>query len=358
MENASSQASSQVASAGLPPVVENESQLEEVMTTPTPALVQSVKGLGGDVILLGVAGKMGPTLARLVRRTLDAAQITARVIGVARFSDPAARRKLDEAGVETISADLLEAGVLEGLPDVPNVVYLVGRKFGATGNPALTWAVNTWLPARVAERYRQARIVALSTGNVYPLVPVSERGASESHPTGPIGEYAQSCLGRERMLEFMSERYGTRGAIIRLNYAIDLRYGVLLDLARKVWNGETIDVTMGHVNVIWQGDANAAILRAFEWCASPPFVLNLTGPEVASVRWLAEELGKRLDRPPVFRGLEASTALLSDASRSIELLGLPRVNLPRMIDWVAHWVKIGGPTLDKPTHFETRDGAF
>jgi len=343
---------------GLPDRIETEAELEDLMTTPSPALVASLAALEGDLIVLGVGGKMGPTLARLARRGLDEANARARVLGVARFSDPVVRDRLEAAGVETIAADLLEDDALAGLPDAPNVIYLAARKFGSTGDEPLTWAMNTYLPARVADRYRDARIVALSTGNVYPLTPIDGGGPTEEAPPGPIGEYAQSCLGRERMLTYFSQRFGTPVALIRLNYAIDLRYGVLLDIGRKVYEGRPIDLAMGHVNVIWQGDANRAILQSLVHCSSPPFVLNLTGPKTVSVRAAAERFGERLQRSPVFSGSEAPTALLSDASRYVALMGPPAVEVDRMIDWIAHWIQLGGATLAKPTHFETRDGRF
>ncbi len=342
----------------LPARIETEDQLEDVMTTPSPALVESMASLPGDLIILGVGGKMGPTLARLARRALDQADRRRRVIGVARFSNPRVRTQLESAGVETITADLLEPGALASLPNAPNVIYLAARKFGSTGNEPFTWAMNTYLPACVADRYRDARIVALSTGNVYPLTPAEGGGPNEDHPPDPVGEYAQSCLGRERMFQYFSQRHGTPVTLIRLNYAIDLRYGVLLDIATKVYTGEAVDLSMGHVNVIWQGDANTAILRSLSYCASPPFILNLTGPQILSVRQLALQFGQHLQREPIFEGSEAPAALLSDASRYARLMGPPRVPLERMIDWVAHWVRIGGPVLDKPTHFQVRDGKF
>jgi nucleoside-diphosphate-sugar epimerase len=342
----------------LPDRIETEAQLEDVMTAPSPALVEALSGLGGDLLILGVGGKMGPTLARLARRGLDEAGSGSRVIGVARFTNPAARGGLHAAGVETVAADLLDDDALARLPDASHVVYLAARKFGSTGDEPLTWAMNTYLPARVAQRYREARIVALSTGNVYPLTPVASGGPTEDEPPGPVGEYAQSCLGRERMFSYFSRCYGTPVSLIRLNYAIDLRYGVLFDIASKVHDGVPVDLTMGYANVIWQGDANTAILRSFARCASPPFLLNLTGLDTLSVRWIADQFGDRFSRPATFTGTEQPTALLSNASRYARLLGGPAVPIAAMIDWVAHWVRIGGPTLNKPTHFGTRDGRF
>ena len=344
--------------ATLPDVITSEEHLDDVLTEPTDEVVQALADAAGDVLILGVGGKMGPTLAHLARRAMEQGGLTGRVIGVSRFSEPSIERRLRDAGIETISCDLLDEGALNDLPDAPNVILMAGRKFGSTGAEALTWAMNTYLPGQVARRYRHSRLVVFSTGNVYPLVPVTSGGATEDHRVDPVGEYAQSCLGRERMFQYFSERHGTPVTILRLNYAIDLRYGILLDVAQNVWAGEPIDLTMGNVNVIWQGDANRVVLRSLGVCSSPPRVLNLTGPETVSVRHLALRFGDLLGRTPVFVGEEAATALLSNASRSHALFGYPSVSLEHMIRWVAHWVKEGGRALGKPTHFQARDGNF
>jgi len=342
----------------LPARIETPEQLDEVMTAPTPEVIESMRACPGDLLILGVAGKMGPTLAVLARRAMDAAGVPGEVIGVARFSDPQLRGRLESRGIRTISADLLDPAAVGRLPEAPHVVFMAGRKFGSTGDEPLTWAMNVLVPARVAERFGRSRIVALSTGNVYPLTPADGRGPAEDDPVGPVGEYAQSCLGRERVFQYFSARLGTPAVLVRLNYAIDLRYGVLTDIAGRVASGRPVDLTMGRVNVIWQGDANAAILRCLTHCASPPLVLNLTGPESHRVRDLAGELGRRLDRRPVFSGQESPDALLSCAERYVRMFGPPRVSIGQMLDWVAHWTRIGGPTLGKPTHFEARDGRF
>jgi nucleoside-diphosphate-sugar epimerase len=328
--------------------------LESFLATPSPALVAEMQAIDGDLVILGVAGKMGPTLARLAKNATP----SRRVIGVARFSEPAVRERLEAWGVETIACDLLDRAAIAALPDAPNLVFAAGHKFGASGNTPLTWAMNTWVPSVVAERYKASRIVAFSTGNVYPLTRVGGAAPTEASPVGPVGEYAQSCLGRERMFEYFSQRYGTPGRIFRLNYAIDMRYGVLFDIASKVKKGEPVDVTMGHVNVIWQGDANEQVLRCLGRCTTPATPLNCTGLEALPVRALAGELGTRLGVEAKIVGREAETALLSDASEAARLFGPPSVPIGTMLDWVADWVASGGASLGKPTKFEVRDGTF
>jgi nucleoside-diphosphate-sugar epimerase len=344
---------------GYSDVISAEAELDDLLTTPTDEVIQALAGVEGDLLILGVGGKMGPTLARLAIRAIEKGHLGRRVIGVSRFSTPEVQRGLRAAGVETIGCDLLDDDALNRLPDVANVIFMAGRKFGSTGAESLTWAMNAYLPARVARRYRDSRLVVFSTGNVYPLVPVASGGATEDDPPGPVGEYAQSCLGRERLVEHFSRQHGTPAVIVRLNYAIDLRYGVLLDVAQKVWAGQPIDVRMGNVNVIWQGDANRAVLRCLPLAASPPPVLNLTGPETVSIRQVAQRVATLLGRPaPEIVGEEAPTALLSNAARAHARFGYPSVSLDQMLRWVAHWVEIGGPVLGKPTHFEERAGRF
>jgi len=339
-------------------MIANEQQLEGLLSEPSDNDVRAMAELEGDLLILGVAGKMGPSLAKRAVRAAKRASLKKRIIGVARFSDPDIRQELETAGIETISADLLESGSVAKLPDAQNVLYMAARKFGSTGAEYLTWAMNTLLPALVAERFAGSRIVAFSTGNVYPLVPVTQSGATEATPVEPVGEYAQSALGRERMFEYFSRKNGTPVMLLRLNYAIDLRYGVLLDIGQKVFERHPIDLSMGHVNVIWQGDANSVALRSFKLCQSPPAVLNITGPETVSVRWLARRFGERFGIEPTLQGTEAATALLSNAGRCHTLFGYPSVTVEQMIDWVADWIGMGGNTLSKPTHFETRDGRF
>jgi len=335
-----------------------EAELEELLSRPNARDVAFMRELEGDLLILGAGGKMGPSLARRARRAAGEAGVSKHIIAVARFSKPSLRDELEQAGVKTLAADLLEEDQLAALPDVPNVIFMAARKFGTTGNEYLTWALNCYLPARVAERFHRSRIVAFSTGNVYPLTPIAHGGPSESFPTAPVGEYAQSALARERLFEYFSARYGTPVTLLRLNYAIDLRYGVLRDIGQKVFERRPVNLAMGMVNVIWQGDANSVCLRAFGLCQSPPAVLNLTGPETLSVRALALRFGELLGVEPVFEGAEGQTALLSNAARCQALLGYPEVSVEQMILWVADWLRMGGVAWNKPTHFEVRDGKF
>jgi nucleoside-diphosphate-sugar epimerase len=328
--------------------------LEEVMTAPSPALVDALRTVPGDLMVLGVGGKMGPTLARLARRAAP----PRRVIGVARFSQPGLRATLERAGIECIAADLLERDQLAALPDAPNVVFMAGRKFGSLGSEWLTWAMNAHVPALVAERFARSRIVAFSTACVYPFVAVDGPGADEHAPlTPPPGEYAASCVARERLFEHFSRRFGTPGRLIRLSYAIDMRYGVLHDIARKLLARAPIDLTMGHANVIWQGDANDWALRALAHCTHPTSGLNVSGPAVR-IRDLAEGLARRLGVAPQFSGREAGTAWLVDTGAAQRLFGPPAVSIETLLDWTADWVARGLPSLDKPTHYEARDGSY
>ena len=330
-------------------------ELEEFMTRPSPELAADLARAAGDVLVLGAGGKMGPTLARMAKRAAPAR----RVIGVARFSERGLREKLEAQGIECIACDLLERESLAQLPRAPNVIFMAGHKFGADDNASLTWAMNVALPFMAAEAFRDSRIVAFSTACVYPYAAVDGRGADEATPTTPpAGDYANSCVGRERAFDYGSRRYGTPGRLLRLEYAIDMRYGVLHDVGAKVFAGQPVDVTMGHVNVIWQGDANEAALRLLAHCTTPAAPLNVSGTEVLSVRWLAGEFGRRFGKAPVVTGQEAPTAWLVDTRAARELLGAPRVPLSQMMDWQADWIARGGRSLGKPTHFETRDGKY
>ena len=343
----------------LPQRFEDVEALETFMSEPTPGLVADLASVDGDIMVLGVGGKMGPTLARMARRAAPGK----RVIGVARFSDPAVKAALERHGVQCIACDLLERSALERLPNVAdgvrNMVFMAGHKFGATGNASLTWMMNVGVPAMVAETFREMRIVAFSTACVYPFVPVDGPGADETTPAmPPAGDYANSCVGRERMFEYGSRKHGTPGRMVRLSYAIDMRYGVLYDVASQVHAGLPVDVTMGHADVIWQGDANEQALRLLAHCTTPATPINVTGPRHTSVRWLAAEFGRRFGREPLVTGQEAPTAWLEDTTQAQALFGPPRVPIETMIDWVADWVQRGGPSLGKPTHFSTRDGKY
>ena len=329
--------------------------LEAFLAQPTQALIADLAAVDGDILILGVGGKMGPTLARLARNAAP----DKRVIGVARFSDSKLQHTLESLDVETIKADLLDAEQVQSLPPIKNVIFMAGMKFGASSNQPQTWAMNVFCPSLVAQAFRDSRIIAFSTGNVYPLIDVLHQGALESTPPGPRGEYAQSCLGRERIFEYFSDQHDVPGRLLRLNYAIDLRYGVLHDLATRVKDGTPIDLSlMGHVNVIWQGDANAQALRALRYCTSPTSPLNISGPETLSIRWLAGELGERLGVVPRLAGVEAESAWLTNSAEANHLFGYPAVPLQTMLNWVADWVSRDMPSLNKPTRFEVRDGGF
>jgi nucleoside-diphosphate-sugar epimerase len=343
----------------LPRAFADVDALEDIMTAPSPELVADLARVPGDILVLGVGGKMGPTLARMARRAAP----EKRVIGVARFSDPALPQRLRDWGVEPIACDLLDRAALQRLPNardgVRNVVFMAGHKFGASGNPAFSWAMNVAVPFMVAEAFRDCRIVAFSTACVYPFVDVAGPGAPESMPTTPPpGDYATSCVGRERMFQYGSHAWGTPGRLVRLSYAIDLRYGVLRDVADAVFHGRPLDLSMGHADVIWQGDANEQSLRLLAHCTQPATALNVTGPAHTSIRWLAHEFGARFGRAPVLTGTESGTAWLVDTTEAQRLFGPPRVPLSAMIDWTADWVARGGASLGKPTHFEARDGRY
>ncbi len=342
----------------LPFTIETEGELDELLSKPTPETIRTVQELQGDILILGVGGKIGPTLARLVKRAIDEAGTDKRVIGVSRFSAHGVRDSLDKIGVETISCDLLEEEAYDKIPNVLNVIYMTGKKFGTNEDKPSTWAVNTYAPALAAERFKNSRIVVFSTGNVYPFVHINSGGATESTPPEPVGEYAQSCLGRERIFEYFCHRYGTKAVFLRLNYAIDLRYGVLLDVAQKVYRGIPIGMRMGYFNVIWQGDVNNIAVQSLKICENPPNILNVTGPEIISLEWLANKFGRIFGREPIFEKEHMDTALFSDASKCQRIFGHLSVTLDDMIRWVAHWVQIDGETLNKPTHFEVRNGRY
>ena len=341
-----------------PPAPRDDDELEDALSRPSAEVVDALRRSPGDVIVLGAGGKMGPSLTTMVRRAADALRDGRTVTAVSRFSSVTAAARLERAGVRVVRAELGDRDEIAKLPDAPNVIYMAGQKFGTHDLPSLTWAVNTLLPAMVAERYARSRIIAFSTGNVYAMSPATSGGSRESDPLTPIGEYANSCVGRERVLEHVSRTHGTPIAIIRLNYAVDLRYGVLVDIAHHIVAGEPVRVEMGYVNVIWQGDANAQAIQALTVAASPPVAINVTGPERLSVRETAMRLGELLGIAPRIVGTEAPDALLSDTTLARSLFGPPTVPADLLIEWVARWVARGGTRLAKATKFEVRDGRF
>ncbi|WP_163969688.1 NAD-dependent epimerase/dehydratase family protein [Oceanobacillus halotolerans] len=333
-------------------------ELNEIMTKPTSRLIQDMKKIEGDIMILGVGGKMGPSMAKLAKRAINEANVTKRVIGVSRFSSGTLKEELESCGIETIAADLLNDEELQSLPDVENIIFMAGKKFGTVGNEHQTWAMNAYLPGRVADKFPNANIVVFSSGNIYPFVDITKAGCIEETPTNPVGEYAQSCLGRERMFTYFSKQNNTPILLFRLSYAIDMRYGVLLEIAKQVYQEKPVDLTTGHVNVIWQGDANEYAIRSLLHCSTDPAILNITGPETISVRWVAEEFGRHFDKEVFFRNDEEQSALLNNASKAHKLFGYPSVPLQQMIEWTADWLKHDGEMIDKPTHFQERQGAF
>ncbi len=338
----------------LPETIADIAALDDLLCRPSQALIDDLQKVDGDIMILGVAGKMGPTLAGLAKAALP----HRRIIGVARFSDASAKAWLEARGIETLNCDLLDEAAIKALPKVKNIVFMAGRKFGADGDPSLTWAMNAHVPALVAQAFAQSRIVAFSTGCVYPFVPVNGNGADENLAPDPPGEYAQSCVGRERMFEYFSRQFATPGRLFRLNYAIDMRYGVLHDIATRILGGNPIDVSLGHVNFIWQGDASAQALRCLAHCDTPTSPINVSGHEILSVRDLAAKIGARLGRDPIIIGAEQPTAWLTDTSQAVKLFGRPIVDTERLIAWTADWVARAMPSLGKPTRYEVRDGRY
>jgi NAD-dependent epimerase/dehydratase family protein len=338
----------------LPNTIPDVAALDELLCRPSQALIEDLGKVDGDIMILGVAGKMGPTLAGLAKAALP----DRRIIGVARFSDASAKTWLESRGIETVSCDLLDEAAIKRLPKVSNIIFMAGRKFGAEGDLSLTWAMNAHVPALVAQAFAGSRIVAFSTGCVYPFVPVSGKGADEAVPPNPPGEYAQSCVGRERMFEYFSRKFKTPGRLFRLNYAIDMRYGVLHDIATKIVHGQPIDVSLGHVNFIWQGDASAQALRCLAYCDTPTSPINVSGPEILAVRDLAANLGNRLGRTPIIVGKEEPTAWITDTSQAVRMFDRPIVDSEKLIDWTADWIARSMPSLGKPTKYEVRDGRY
>lgn len=333
-------------------------ELDLKLSTPSRALIKDIEKINGDIIILGVGGKMGPSLAKLAMRAIKEAAVNKKVIGVSRFSESGLQEELENDGIETIALDLLEDDQLQSLPEVENVIYMAGKKFGTTGQEHFTWAMNAYLPGRVSEKFKNSRIVVFSSGNVYPFVPFGSGGATEEVSPNPYGEYAQSCLGRERIFQYFSHKNKTPMLIYRLNYAIDMRYGTLLEIAKMVQEEKEIDLTNGHMNVIWQGEANEIAIRSLLHCQSPAKILNVTGPETISVRWVASEFGKMLKKTPLFINEEAPNSLLNNASQCHKLFGYPKISLREMMEMTAEWVENNGKTINKPTHFQERSGRY
>jgi nucleoside-diphosphate-sugar epimerase len=333
-------------------------QIDSFLARPTPGVLDTMGRLSGDILVIGAGGKMGPTLCLMAHEALRAVGSSHRIRAVSRFSQPQSRKMLESRGIECIPCDLLDRAEVGELPDAQNILFLAGQKFGTKEGPEFTWAMNTLVPANVAERYSTSRVVAFSTGCVYSFSSVTGGGSCEEDPTQPIGDYANSCVGRERLFSYYARKSGLRATLLRLNYAIDFRYGVLIDIAQRVRSGQAIDVGTGHANVIWQGDACARAIQSLDLAASPAVPINITGPETISIRWLALEFGRRFGIDVAFTGTEATHAWLSSAAKSFALWGYPTVSLGEMIDWTVAWLQSGGQTLGKPTHFETRDGKF
>jgi nucleoside-diphosphate-sugar epimerase len=343
----------------MPKTIANETELDELLSRPSSQLIDMMKRLDGDIIVLGIAGKMGATLGMAAVRALKAAGVNKRVIGVSRFSDPTVRVTLEGHGIETIKRDLLDREAVGTLPQAKNVVYMAGRKFGTQGREEFTWATNVIAPDNVGHHFRESQIVVFSTGCVYPLVPVSTGGCTEADTSEPVGEYAQSCLGRERIFGYNSMAFGTPVCLMRLNYAVDLRYGVLHDIGQRVFESQPVDTSVSHFNVIWQGDANCQALLCLEHCTSPPTPINITGPETVSVRFAANQFAQSFGTTALFTGSEEGSRMyLSNAAKAAALFGRPSVSLSQMIEWQAHWIRSGGRSLDKPTHFDVADGRF
>jgi len=341
-----------------PDKIASEAILEELLSIPSAESVKMFAEIEGDIMFLGIGGKIGPSLARMALRACDQAGVEKRIIGVSLFESDQQRQKIEDMGIETIDGDLLDMDFIKSLPLAKNVFFLAGMKFGSEENISLTWAVNSYMPALIADHFKGSNIVAFSTGCVYPLVSVESGGSVETDRPEPLGEYAQSCLGRERMFEYGSKQNLTKVCLIRLNYSVELRYGVLVDIALKVKNQEPIDLSMGYFNVIWQGDMNDVVLRSLEICESPAKILNITGEEVLSVREVALEFGKLLNRTLEFINEESLTALLNNPGQALQLFGRPKVSTTQIIKWIAHWISEERDTLGKPTHYEVRNGKY
>lgn len=342
----------------LPDVIATETELDALLAQPYPELVELMRSLEGDVMILGIAGKMGLSLGAIAVNAIRESGVDRKVYGVSRFTDASAWNALEALSVIPLRCDLLDLDAVKALPRVTNIIFMAGRKFGTVGEEELTWAMNTLVPAHVCAYFSTSRIVAFSTGCVYPLISLAQGGSTELDAPDPVGEYAQSCLGRERMFSYFSRFRGIPTCLIRLNYALDLRYGVLHDLATTIWEERPVDRTVGYFNAIWQGDANNQALLALAMCSSPTSILNVTGPETISVIETAEALGKLLNKRVQFTGEPGDKAYLNDASLATRTFGPPRIQLEQILRWTADWVRRGGRTLGKPTHFEAADGRY
>lgn len=341
-----------------PEKITNEEQLEELLSRPGDELIKMFAKLDGDIIFLGINGKIGPTMSTMAKKAIEKAGVKKRIIGVDRQMNEDQVKYFKKAGIEILTGDMLDTKFINSLPEVKNVIFLAGMKFGSVDNLSLTWAINSYLPALVAEHFRKSRIVAFSTGCVYPLVPIKSGGSKETDMPDAIGEYAQSCLGRERMFEYGSNRHRTEVALIRLNYSVEMRYGVLVDIAQKVKNNQPVDLTMGYFNVIWQGDVNDFVLRSLGHTSSPAKVLNITGPEILSTKEVALKFGELFNVKPTLVGKEAPTALLSNSTEAYNLFGKPKMPIGKVIEWIGGWMNADKKLLGKPTHFEVRDGKY
>ncbi len=344
----------------LPNEIKDEEVLEELLSKPYPETVEDLKHIDGDFLVLGAGGKIGPSLVMMLARILEKIDPSRKIYAVSRFTRRSIVDKLSRyKNVEIIELDLSSRRAVDLLPEAKNIIYMIGRKFGTEEDPGLTWITNTYIPALVAERFSRSRYIIYSTGNVYPLVHISTGGSTEDSEVGPVGEYAWSALARERVMSYFIRRNkDSSGVIVRLNYACELRYGVLVDIALKVYKGEPIDLSTNYVNVIWQGDANNYVLRSLKLASNPPTIINLTGPEIVSVKWVAEEFGKRFNKKPFYTGEAMDTALLNNASRIFSYFGYPRVPLMKMIDWISKWILAGKTVYNLPTHYEVRTGKF
>ena len=343
----------------LPAFIASENELEDFLSTPSEALIEDLSAVDGDIMILGAGGKMGPSMAKLAMRAVREGGLKKKVYAVNRsFREEHLRKQMEELGIQIVKCDFLEDGALEKLPECQNIIFLAGMKFGSSEAQAQLWALNCLMPGLVARRFRSSRIVELSSGNIYGLNNLLHGGPVDGDDLKPFGDYAMSVLGRDRMFEYAAETYKTPVCLLRLFYALDLRYGIIVDVAQKILSGTPIDVTMGNLTCIWQGDANSQTLRALKLCSAPAKPLIVTGPETVSIRWMAKRLSEELGKEAILTGIESTDIIMGNSAQATRLFGYPTVPLDQVIIWVAHWLKNGGPTLGKPTKFQVRDGKF